>query len=202
MVESAIPQVSKRKKIPEPELLKLWAAYKEQIIWDDTFTTPKDNEFCKGDAKDVPYVALQQSIAAAAILSRDTDIDELGGKRATLEFVLSVRSYARAASYTVAIRVGGTFITTVSIAILIEIVKGLGSLVAKLPDWLKIAFLVLAVIAIVHPEYRERLVRFLKNMGGQLADFWPEIEKLIELDSAKQLEAEAALGETERLIGS
>ena len=202
MVESAIPQVSKRKKIPEPELLELWTAYKEQIIWDDTFSAPEAPEHGKGDSKDVPYVALQQSIAAAAILSQDTDIDELGGKRATLEFVLSVRSYARAASYTVAIRVGGTFITTVSIALMIGIVKGLGSLIAKLPDWLKIALLVLAVVAIVHPEYRERLVRFLKNMGGQLADFWPEIEKLIELDSAKQLEAEAALGETERLIGS
>lgn len=202
MVESAIPQVSKRKKIPEPELLKLWAAYKKQIIWDHTLTAPEDNEFCKGDAKDVPYVALQQSIAASAILSQDTDIDELGGKRATLEFVLSVRSYARAASYSVGIRVGGTFITTVSIALFIETLKGLGSLLSKLPDWLKIALLILAVVVIVHPEYRERLVRFFKNMGGQLADFWPEIEKLIELDSEKQLEADAALGETERLLSS
>ena len=202
MVESAIPQVSKRKKIPEPELLELWAAYKEQIIWDDTLSAPEDGGDDRGDAKDVPYVDLQERIAAAAILSQDTDIDELGGNRATLEFVLSVRSYARAASYSVGIRVGGTFITTVSIALFIEIIKGLGSLLSKLPDWLKITLIAVAVLAIVHPDFRERLVRLMKKMGGAVIDFWPEVEKFIELASEKQLEADAALGETERLISS
>lgn len=202
MVESAIPQVSKRKKIPEPELLELWATYKEQIIWDDTFSTPETPEHGKGDAKDMPYVALQERIAAAAILSQDTDIDELGGKRATLEFVLSVRSYARAASYSVGIRVGGTFITTVSITLFIETIKGLASLLSKLPDWLKITLIAVAVLAIIHPDFRERLVGLMKKLGGAVIDFWPEIEKFIELASEKQMEADAALGETERLLSS
>ena len=202
MVTSTIPQASKRRKIPEPALLQLWEEYKKQIIWDETLTAPEHDEYTEGDEKDVPYVVLQERIAAAAILSRDTAIDELGGKRVTLEFVLSVRSYARASTYSVSIRVGGAFITTLSVAFLIDIVKVLGSQIARLPDWLKIALIAVTVFAIVHPASRERLIGFLKGMGGVLMDFWPEIERLSALASEKQLEADMALAETEQLISS
>ena len=74
MVESAIPQVSKRHDIPESELQELWAEYKKQIKWDVTFSVPDNFDPHDGDAKDVPYVALQESIAAVAILSDDKDI--------------------------------------------------------------------------------------------------------------------------------
>ncbi len=202
MVGSTIPQVSRRKGIPEPALHALWAEYKKQIVWDDQFAVPEDEESCSGDSKDVPYVALQESLSAVAILSRDKDIDELGGKRVDLEFVLSVRSYARAATCSVGIRVGGTLVTTVSIAALVAIVRGIESLISRLPDWLKIALFALAVFVAVHPEYRERAIGYLKSLGRHAADLWPEIERLIDLASEKQLEAENALGKTEQLLGT
>jgi hypothetical protein len=42
----------------------------------------------------------------------------------------------------------------------------------------------------------------MENFKETLSDLWPELEKLIALDSEKQLEAQTALGKTERLLSS
>jgi predicted nucleic acid-binding protein len=199
MVGSTIPQVSKKRGIPEATLLEMWAAYKAQIIWDDRYAEPVDGPI-NGDAKDVPYVALQETLCAAAILSRDKDIDQLGGNKVGLEFVLSVRSYARAATVVVGIRVGGTLVSSLSFGLLIELVKGLGRLVANMPDWVKFALLSLTVFVAVHPPARERVLGFLTTLGGELTALWPEVEKLIALATVKDQEAVQALGEAEQML--
>ncbi|HBO42344.1 MAG TPA: hypothetical protein DD670_00065, partial [Planctomycetaceae bacterium] len=81
MVESTIPQVSSKRRIPQATLRELWTAYKAMIIWDDSYAESGSDTASNGDETDVPYVALLESLQAAAILSRDKDIDRLGGKR-------------------------------------------------------------------------------------------------------------------------
>ncbi|MEQ8694494.1 MAG: hypothetical protein RIC85_04100 [Gammaproteobacteria bacterium] len=200
MIGSAIPQVSRKKGIPESALLTLWAEYKEQIIWDDAFSAPAPDDTTDGDSKDVPYVALQRSVSAAAILSRDKDIDDLGGQRVDLEFVLSVRTYARATSYVVGIRVGGVFVTWISVGMLAQIVKLVVSSISRLPDGVKFALMAVVAFVVIHPQSRERILALFKDLGVLLADAWPEIEALIELATTKQIEAEAALANSEKLL--
>lgn len=202
MVGSTIPKVSKKKNIPESNLQALWVEYKEQIKFDETFSSPDCSDSHKGDPKDVPYVALLELIDADAVLSRDKDIDRLGSKRIEFEFVLSLQSYARAATYTFGIRVGGTMLATLSIGLLTQIVKGLGSLISQIPDWAKVILLLGVIFIAVHPGSRKRVLRFLEGAGDMLADLWPAIEKLIVLDFEKQIEADKALGKTERLLSS
>ena len=199
MVGSTIPQVSQRRAIPESALLELWTAYKAQIIWDDRYVEPGDDQ-TNGDAKDVPYVALQETLCAAAILSRDKDIDQLGGNKVGLEFVLSVRSYARAATIAVGIHAGGALVSTLSLGLLVEFAKGLGRLVANMPDWVKLALLVGAVFVAVHPPARKRVLGLLTTLGGELAALWPEVEKLIALAAEKDQEAALALGKAGRML--
>lgn len=93
-------------------------------------------------------------------------------------------------------------LTTLSIGLLVQIVKGLGSLISRIPDWAKISLLLGVIFIAAHPASRERILRLLQSAGKMFVDLWPEIEKLIDLDSEKQLEAEAALGKTERLLSS
>ena len=200
MIGSAIPQVAESKGIPEAALLALWTEYKKQIIWSDMPVVTESDEAAVCDPKDIPYVALQQSIAAVGILSRDRDIDDLGGNRVTLEFVLSVRSYARAASYAVGIRVGGVFITTVSLGLLGQIAKAIGSSISRLPPPVKVALIAGAVFVAVHPKSRQRILEFLHSSGTQLADAWPGIVALIEMASQKQAEAQEALSKTQQLL--
>lgn len=202
MTGSAIPQVARRKGIPEAALHTLWLEYREQIIWDDTLSVPETDGSRPGDPKDVPYVALQRTIAAAAVLSRDKDIEALGGKRVTLEFVFAVQSYARAASYAVGIRVGGVFVTWVSVSALGQIAKMIGAAIARLPPAAKIALVAGLIFVAVHPQSRERILESLKALGETLADAWPAILGVIEATTQKQMEAQAALENTERLLNA
>ena len=199
MVGSTIPQVSKKRDIPEAALLELWATYKTQIAWDDRYAEPSDDHAC-GDAKDVPYVALQEILGAAAILSRDKDIDQLGGNKVGLEFVMSIRSYARAATVVVSIRTGSALVSTVSLRLLIELTKGLGRLVARLPEFAKFALLGAAVFVAVHQPARQRVLGILATLGDGIAVLWPEVEKLIALSVEKDKEAAQALGEAEQML--
>jgi predicted nucleic acid-binding protein len=200
MIRSAIPQFAARGAIPELELQALWIEYKKQIIWTDVPVVPESIEAIGGDPKDIPYVALQRTISAQAILSRDKDIDALGGNRVDLEFVLSLRSYARAASYSVGIRVGGVVVAIVSLELLAQLMKMIGSTISELPPAIKVALVAGVVFVAAHPQSRGRVVELLRGLGKSLAGTWPAIEVLVEMASRKQMEAQSALGDTERLL--
>jgi predicted nucleic acid-binding protein len=202
MTESTIPQVSEKRGIPETTLRALWVEYRTQIIWDKSLSEPGASENCDGDEKDLPYIKLFEALNADAILSRDKDIANMGGKQVDLEFVFSIQSYARAASYSVGIRIGGTIVTTLSAALLLQLARGLSTLITQLPDWAKFSLLALVCIITVHPNSRERLAKFSKNLGGTVASLWPALESLVELANAKSLEATLSLDKAEKLLHS
>jgi len=200
MTRSAIPQCAKCCKIPEMELHILWGEYKKQIVWRDTPIIPEINEIFGGDPKDIPYVALQRIISAHAILSRDKDIDVLGGNRVDHGFVLYLRLYARAASYSVGIRVCGVVVATVSLELLAELVKIIDSAISQLPPALKFALFAGVVLILAHPQSRARVTDILRALGTGFVKAWPTVEVFIEMASRKQIEAQTALGQSERLL--
>ena len=200
MTNSTIPKMARRRGISETELRSLWADYKSIIIWDHSHPFLDGGGICDGDPKDAPYVALQRSISAAAILSDDKDIDQLGGKRVSLEFVLVVRSYARTASFAVGIRVGGSVVTTVSVRVLAQMTKLLTSSISRLPPAAKVALIASVAFVAIHPASRRRILELLKGLGDHLVDAWPTIETLILTAAEKQSEAQKALSNAQRLL--
>jgi hypothetical protein len=187
-------------QIPEPALFALWGDYRKLIIWNDVPLILDGNGMEGCDSKDVPYVALQRLINAVGILSRDNDIVDLGGNLVTLDFVLSVRTYARAASYAVGIRVGGVFVTSVSFELLAQLVKTISVSIARLPPAVKLALIASAAFVAMHPRTRERVLDSLSSIGKLAVDAWPVIVTLMETASQKQALAKTALCETEKLL--
>ena len=70
MTRSAIPKFAAKRMLPEQHLQDLWIAYKEQLVWMETPLSSESTFPAGGDVNDIPYVVLQRSIAAHAILSR------------------------------------------------------------------------------------------------------------------------------------
>ncbi len=200
MVESTIPKVAKKKKIPEPVLLALWSDYKQQIVFDETLSMPEENLPDGLDAKDVPYVSLQKSIEAVAVLSRDVDLEALGGKTVKLQFVLSLREYARSATRAISLKVGGTFVAAISIGALVELVKGVGAALSRMPDLMKIMLIAAAVTVIAHPRSRQKLMAGLQGVGEFLVEAWPLVEELIDHATESQKRADGALENAETYL--
>ena len=199
MTESTIPQVAKAQDIPEDELQARWLEYREQLVWDDSVGGPEEFDD-SSNADDMPYVALQDAISAAGILTKDKGVSKIGGNVLTLAFVLTVRTYARASVYSVGIRVGGTLVGWISVSALIEGVRGMASLVSRMPPWAKAGCLVGLLVVALHPELRVRVLSLLEKAYDAAKPVWPEVMRLMVLMQEKQEEADQARLEAELLV--
>src|SRR5579871_1652166 len=170
MDESTIRKTAKKRRVPEAALRELWIEYRKMILWHDEELVFDATGFDNVDEKDIPYVALERAIDAAGVLSRDKDIVELGGTPIGIEFVLSARTYARAASYAISIRVHGAWVANISFGLLAQLAKAIGASIARMPPAVKIVLLAGAVFVAVHPRARDRAWSFLSSAGSLLAE--------------------------------
>jgi predicted nucleic acid-binding protein len=159
---STIPKVAERRKLSEEALWEQWQMYQRLLKWDDTYSLPPKKVELAVDPKDVPYVMLEKALEADGILSRDKDISEMGGNALTMNFVLSARNYARATVVTVGIRVFGTMVGAIGLQVLVEMLRGVGKGVGKLPNGLKLAILIGLVVVIAHPGARKWVAERLR----------------------------------------
>lgn len=195
MLSSTIPQVSQKYKIPQETLFSSWETYKSIIIFDARFNQPQEvNSSCL-DPKDAPYVQLQNAIFALGILSKDRDIDALGGTRLDRELVMTIRAYARSASYSVSIKVGAVVISNISLSVLGDVMLFFRDIVARMPDWMKLLLLIGVLFVLAHPESRARLSAVIKSIGQSIGDVWPDIQQLLIYASSKIAEEQKALAE-------
>ncbi|BDW94342.1 hypothetical protein MACH10_00270 [Thalassospira tepidiphila] len=195
MLSSTIQQVSQKYEIPQETLFSSWESYKAIIIFDARFDYPKEvNSSCL-DPKDAPYVQLQNAISALGILSNDRDIDALGGTRLDRELVMTIRAYARSASYSVSIKVGGVIISNISLSILRDVMLFFRDMVARMPNWMKLLLLVGVFFVLAHPESRARLSAVIKSIGQGIGDVWPDIQQFLTYASERVAEEQKALAE-------
>lgn len=195
MLSSAIPKVAKKTRLAESILIQIWSEYQSIIIWNDEFDQIDPDSEIDGDPKDLPYILLERAIDAFGILSNDKHIGRMGGNQLQFEFVLIARDYARAKGYSLAIRVGGASICTVSALTMLAIGAGLVEFVRVLPDWAKIALVAAVVLAIAHPASRNWLLERLSRIRQFGAQFGPHVLRIIEEGIEKEKEAEAVRAE-------
>jgi hypothetical protein len=192
--------VARDRGIPENELQELWAKYRVQLIWDESLNTPEAFKE-SSNPKDMPYVALQCTVAAAGILTNDKGMERLGGKPLRLDFVLAIREYARATAFCVGVRFGGTMIGWISVAALVEGIRALSSLVTRLPPWGKALCLVGVLVVVLHPKLRARVLDLLGDAWSAAELAAPELQRLIVAMQEKQQEAEVARQKSVLLVG-
>jgi predicted nucleic acid-binding protein len=198
MLTSTIPQVSKKKKISQEALLTIWESYKAIIIFDERYAHPEELANPDLDTKDTPYVELQKSISALGILSNDKDIEVLGGTKLDRKIVLTLCSYARAASYSVSIKIGSVVVSHVSLSLFKVVVLSLGSVVSRMPDWMKLLLLIGGCLVLAHPSSRERLISLIRSVGQGVVDVWPDIERFLAFASEKITKEQAARADLTR----
>jgi hypothetical protein len=189
---SAIPNASVATGIPEPVLRASWENYKAQITFHDEYALPDFDDAECADPKDMPYILLESAIGAIGIYTGDKHITELGGTVITAKFVLSTRSYARAASYVFCIRVGGGLVGYATFGLVTWTVKTITTTIARLPPAAQLALLAGAVFVAANPQARARVANALSVVGEALIDVWPMMEKLIELSNQKKIDAAEA----------
>lgn len=196
---SAIEQTAEKRRLPVDALQREWLSYRQLLRWDDSLRVPDGNSAIVADPKDTPYIVLEDKIAAHGILSKDAHIKQMGGHPLTLDFVLSVRRYARGAVACVSIRFMGVLVSMIALQALTETLRGTGQILMRLPDAVKVLLLLLVIAALLHPGAR----KWISGKSGELCELlapcwsvlWDIMVSAASLASEAQVQATVSLTE-------
>lgn len=205
-MDSAIAQCAESSGLSAVLLHVYWEEYKKKLIWDETYPRPIDTPLTHADPKDAPYVFTQWLHNAVGVLSKDKHIEQLGGNRLTLDFVFSVRSYARAKVIAVTIKVGGTVLAATAVAVVFELVKALIHAAKRIPPGVLLLLILIAIVVIASPEARQWIREKFGHVKANLEPLFIGIASAVQQGAiiAQQKEAEAAkhLSDAQNQTGS
>lgn len=177
-VEEKIPLLAAEKNLDKDLMYSHWAEYqKKLIVYEPDFERVRI--FKNGaDPDDAEFIALAETIAAAGVFSKDSDIAKMGGNQISIECITYLRNYSRATAIEVNIKVNGVILANVSIATirgLLASIKALIDGVQRAPNWLKLALLAGGVFLALHPGARASVARGLKSILNGVGEATPAV---------------------------
>jgi predicted nucleic acid-binding protein len=175
-VERNMPRVAKKRRIADTIWTAHWVAYKALLRVEDPDPIAVAKYATGRDPTDAPTLALAEIVAVCGILSKDKDIQAMGGKVIPIRFKLEVRDYSRQAAVFVSLQIGGCYIAIGAVEALAYAVKALKRALeafGALPDWVKVVAVLAAAAAFLHPVSRKAIIDALKALGATVADAFP-----------------------------
>jgi predicted nucleic acid-binding protein len=181
-VEEKIPLLATEKGLDISLMYEHWAIYKTKIKLSSP--DPDKVKILRGgkDPDDAEYIALEQTMGAAGVISKNHDIRLMGGNQVSVTCITHLRNYSRSTSIELNIKVNGVMFANLSIAAVQGLFVGAKALIngiGKAPDWVKFALLAGGLYVVLHPGARTAVVSGLKNVLQGIGEATPSIIALI-----------------------
>lgn len=166
-VEEHIDRFAREEGLDKEAMHVQWREYQSKLtVCEPDSEVVRDLQQKEGDPDDAFYVALAAMIGAPGVVSNDRDIEQLGGNRISVECIVSLREYSRAAAIECHIKCMGVTLGKVAGVAILGLIAGVKSLIegiGKAPDWLKLVMLLVALYCIFNPEAREKILRLART---------------------------------------
>jgi predicted nucleic acid-binding protein len=181
-VPKKIPVVAADLAVDADIMFEHWMEFKKYVqlaIPDQTFI----DELQSGvDPDDAPFVALEKTIDAAGILSRDSHIAKMGGSTVPLKCIFYLRDYSRHAAIEMSIKVAGTSLLIAgitSIGAACHATRSLAAAYSRLPQWVKLTLVIGGLLALSNPKARVATANLAKRLTQGIASTTPIAIQLI-----------------------
>lgn len=175
-VEKKLKKIAVQYDISLDSLEKEWLNYKLLLI----IREPEDNlinKYRQGrDPDDAPTLALAKMLNAYGIISKDKDIESMGGKTVSFIFCASARSYSRKATVTVLIKIAGYFTFVIGMELLsalLSLLKNILDKLLNLPGWIKLLLVIAGILVLCIPKFRKFVIDMVKSMSSELQKIMP-----------------------------
>jgi len=181
-VEEKIPLIAAEKGIDKGQMLEQWKLYKLKLKIREPDTERVLILQNGVDPDDAFFIALAELVEANGVVSKDNHIEVMGGNRITVECVASLRDYSRAIAINMNIKVSGVVLSGITFAAIRGVFLGIKSLfvvIAKAPDWVKVALVAGALFVAFHPRARATVTGWLKTAMAGIKDATPVIAEQI-----------------------
>jgi predicted nucleic acid-binding protein len=203
---SAIPQTSRKRKLPEEKLWEAWREYRTALQWHQSSRAIDPEPTSCVDPKDLPYVELERRLRTCGILTADHHIKAMGGHPLSLDFVFAARGYARAVLPAVGIKVFGVMVPAVTVTVLIQAMTGLSRRASQLSTPTKVLLSTAAILALLHPRSRGWIGKRLIDLGEYaipvFLGFQEVITHLATFHTTSQTQADQFLAKTRAMTRS
>jgi hypothetical protein len=141
-------------------MLEVWAEYRKNLKVMDADESLVQSYRSGVDPDDAVFLALAEAVQAVGVISKDRHIAMMGGQTISVDFVLSLRDYSRAAAIELNIRCMGISLTLMGVATIRGIFEGITNgvlAISKAPDWMKLTLLFGVAFCVLHPGARQRI---------------------------------------------
>ena len=177
-VEEKIPLLAAEQGLNEVAMLVQWQIYKARIKLSHPDEHLVASLQSSVDPEDAEFVALEQTIEAAGILSKDRRITLMGGNQVSLDFVIHLRNYSRATAIEMNIKVGGVRFAIAGIAVVragTASVQALLKTLKSAPDWVRLALLIGVLMTLAHPTARAKLSKIFQTLFSNVVSATPSV---------------------------
>jgi predicted nucleic acid-binding protein len=180
-VEEHLPSIAKKRKISFDKIQLEWELYQEHLVFieiDESQLVAYEDSV---DPKDAPFVVLSKMLNVPGIISKDPHIEQLGGKRISLDIGVSLRDYSRSAAIVYTIRIGGIIFSTVPIGVIFGIFQAINGILkglSKLSNNNKLILLAIVILIFVILKSRKYIFDNISNFKDMFGDIWIELEPL------------------------
>lgn len=159
-VEKHIERIAIEESLDQARLMTVWWEYQKKLKVAEPDSRVIQSYSGGVDPDDAVFIALAEVIGAVGVVSNDPHIAMMGGKKISVDCVLSLRDYSRATAIELNIKCMGLTLGLASIATIRGLFEGIKALIVgigKAPDWLKLALIVGAAFCVLHPGARAKI---------------------------------------------
>lgn len=177
-VREQIPKIAADKGLDAEKLFAEWENYRTSLVVMDPGQATIRAHAEGVDPDDADFIALEQTMSAAGIFSKDKHIAKMGGNQISIETIASLRGYSRATAIELTLKVNGLVFTLLGAATIRSLFAGFRALIeslARAPEWVKMALLIGGAFAALHPGTREYLTRQLKSAFEGIRGVSPDV---------------------------
>lgn len=169
-VEKGLQDLAREEGLAHAQLVAAWGSYQGLFRYVEPLPSLSATDLAAvRDPNDQPYIDLRVSIDASAIYSEDPDLRGMEAPVVGQRVLTAARTYARAASISFTLKIGGVTVLAAGIAVLALVAKALiGGVraIRQLPAWVQYLLAAGAVLALLHPPTR----RWLRARLGSLSE--------------------------------
>lgn len=165
-VDEHILRISIEEGLDHSRLTAVWAEYQKKLKILDPDKNVVQSYSDGIDPDDAVFIALAEVIGAVGVLSNDRHIAMMGGKKISVDCVLSMRDYSRATAVELHIKCAGIGLGLASFAVIKSLFDGIRAIligISRAPDWLKLALIVGATFCVLHPGARAKIAAGLRR---------------------------------------
>ncbi len=169
-VEEHIERIARDEGLDKARLVAHWVEYQKRLKVLEPDSGVVQSYILGVDPDDAVFIALAQVIGAAGVVSNDRHIEMMGGKRISVDCVLSLRNYSRATAIELNIKCTGLSLGLVNIATIRGLSEGIKALavgISRAPDWVKVVLIFGVAFCVIHPGARQGISRgFRRALTG------------------------------------